>query len=209
MLSDPLKTDRPGCNDYAAALAAFADSLGVGRAVVVGNSFGSAVAQCYAEQYPARVERMVLSGTSIGAKGTPPDVREAVFQRRQRQFERAGGMGYARDVIGLLLGSKTPTTTRPLVMDVLAATSARPYLQASFVAYELDALAFAARITVPVLLVHGTEDKIAPIASTSVPLEKALPNARLVRLDGYGHLPEVEVPEQVNALLLEFLAGGR
>lgn len=210
LLSDPLATERPTCNDYAAALAAFADAVGVARSPVIGNSFGSAIAQCFAEQYPARVERIVLSGTSVGSKGVPPAEREAVFKRRQAQFTRAGGMGYARDVIGLLLGSQAPPAVRPEVMHVLAGTNGRGYLQASYVAYELDALAFAPRIKVPVLLVHGTEDKIAPIASTSVMLAGLLPDARLVRLEGHGHLPEVEAAARVNALLVEFLgAGGR
>lgn len=209
ILTDPLRTDRPTCNDYAAALAAFADALGIGRAPVIGNSFGSAIAQCYAERYPDRVERLVLSGTSIGSKSTPAAEREAVFQRRQAQFARAGGMGYARDVIGLLLGSQTPPHVRGEVMEVLQATSGRGYLQASFVPYELDALAFAPKLAMPVLLIHGTEDKIAPIERSSVALARLLPRARLVRLEGFGHLPEVETPERVNALLLEFLAEGR
>ena len=45
--------------------------------------------------------RIALSGTSVGSKSTPAAEREAVFQRRQKQFEAAGGMKYARDVIGL------------------------------------------------------------------------------------------------------------
>ncbi len=205
LLTDNLKKERPTCNDYADALAAFADAVGVGRAAVIGNSFGSAVAQCYAERYPARVERMALSGTSVGSITTPVDEREKVFERRQKQFERAGGMGYARDVIGLLLGSKAEPWVKPEVMAVLAGTNGPAYLRASFVAYELDSLAFAPRIKIPVLLVHGTEDKIAPIERTSVALSKVLPNAKLVRLEGHGHLPEVEAWPRVNPLLLEFL----
>ncbi len=205
LLTDNLKKERPTCDDYADALAAFADAVGVAKAALVGNSFGSAVAQCYAHRFPGRVERMVLSGTSVGSKGVPAEEREKVFERRQKQFERAGGMGYARDVIGLLLGSKAEPRVKPEVMAVLAATNGPGYLRASFVAYELDALAFAPQIKVPVLLVHGSEDKIAPIERTSVALSKVLPNAKLVRLEGHGHLPEVEVYDQVNTLLIDFL----
>jgi len=209
ILTDPLKKERPECADYADALAAFADALGIQRFAVVGNSFGSAIALCFAEKYLPRVTRMALSGTSIGSKTTPAAEREAVFQRRQKQFEAAGGMKYARDVIGLLTGSATPPRAKPEIMEVLSATSGRGYLQASFVPYEFDALAFAAKITVPVLIYHGTEDKIAPIARTSEALVKLLPKAKLVRLEGLGHLPDVEIPERANALLKEFLAEGQ
>lgn len=206
ILTDNLKKDRPTCTDYADAFAAFADALKIERFALVGNSFGSSIAQCFAEKYPARVIRIALSGTSVGSKSTPAAEREAVFQRRQKQFEAAGGMKYARDVIGLLTGSATPPRAKPEIMDVLSATSGRGYLQASFVPYELDTLAFAAKISMPVLLYHGTEDKIAPIERTSVALAKVLPNAKLVRLEGFGHLPDVEDPERANALLRDFLA---
>jgi len=209
ILTDSLKKERPTCTDYADALAAFADAIGVQRFALVGNSFGSAIAQCFAEKYIARVTRVALSGTSVGSKTTPSAEREAVFKRRQKQFQAAGGMKYARDVIGLLIGSATPARAKPEIMEVLSATSGRGYLQASFVPYELDAFAFAAKITVPVLIYHGTEDKIAPIARTSEALVKALPNAKLVRLEKFGHLPDVEDPERVNALLRDFLGDAK
>lgn len=209
ILTDNLRKDRPDCNDYADAFAAFADAMGVQRFVMVGNSFGSAVAQCFAERYPARVIRLAMSGTSVGAKSTPADVREKTFKRRQQQFEAAGGMKYARDVIKLLVGPATRKEAWEEVMEVLRATNGRAYLQASFVPYELDTFAFAAKLTMPVLIYHGTEDKIAPIERTSAALAKLLPNAKLVRLDGHGHLPEVEVPDRVNALLRDFIADAK
>ena len=206
ILTDPLRKERPDCDDYVEAFAAFADAMGVQRFAMVGNSFGSSIAQCFALRHPARVQRMALSGVSVGSKSTPPQEREAVFQRRQKQFESAGGMTYAKQVIGLLVGSRTPPAARDEIMDVLRATNGRGYLQASFVPYELDSLAFAGQLNLPVLIYQGTEDKISPIERTAVALEKALPNARLVRFEGYGHLLEVEAPERVNPLLREFLS---
>ncbi|MBL8665148.1 MAG: alpha/beta hydrolase [Candidatus Odyssella sp.] len=209
ILTDPLRKERPTCTDYADALAVFADAMGVQRFALAGNSFGSAIALCFAEKHLARVTRLALSGVSIGAKNTPPAEREAVFQRRQKQFEAAGGMKYARDVIGLLTGPATPARAKPEIMEVLSATSGRGYLQASFVPYELDVLAFAGKIAVPVLIYQGTEDKIAPIARNAEPLAKALPNVKLVRLENFGHLPDVEDPDRANALLREFLGDAK
>jgi pimeloyl-ACP methyl ester carboxylesterase len=206
ILSDNLRKERPDCDDYVEAFAAFADAMGVQRFALVANSFGSSIAQCFARRYPARVERMALSGVSVGAKSTPPEEREQTFQRRQKQFESSGGMTYASSVIQLLVGSRTLPAAREEIMNVLRATNGRGYLQASFVPYEMDSLAWASSLTLPVLLYQGTEDKISPIERTAVALQKALPNARLVRFEGYGHLLEVETPERVNALLREFLS---
>ena len=205
ILTDNLRKERPECDDYAEAFAAFADAMGVQRFALIGNSFGSAVAQCFTLRYAARVERLALSGVSIGSMSTPPAEREQTFQRRQKQFEASGGMTYAKAVINLLTGSRTPPAAREEIMEVLRGTNGRGYVQASFVAYEMDSLSFAAKLTLPILLYQGTEDKISPIERTAVALEKALPNAKLVRFEGHGHLLEVETPERVNALLREFL----
>jgi pimeloyl-ACP methyl ester carboxylesterase len=50
--------------DFAADAAAFLDAVGVRRATVVGHSMGSFVAQKLALDYPERVDRLVLVGSS-------------------------------------------------------------------------------------------------------------------------------------------------
>jgi pimeloyl-ACP methyl ester carboxylesterase len=204
-LTSQLRVEKPSCDDYADSAEAFADAMGLKQFILVGNSFGSAIAQCFVRRHPERVSKMILSGTSVGSKGTPPDVREKTFQRRQKQFETAGGMNYARTVIGLVVAPNVTPVAKQLVMETLAGTSGSGYLQASFYAYDFDSLAFAKDIKTPTLLVHGSLDKIAPIETTSVALSKALPNAKLVRMEGYGHLTEVETPDKVNAAWREFL----
>ena len=66
MLSDAFVKDWPDCRDYADALADFLAALGLDRINLLGNSFGSRVAQCFAAHYPDRVIRMALTGTGIG-----------------------------------------------------------------------------------------------------------------------------------------------
>jgi pimeloyl-ACP methyl ester carboxylesterase len=59
----------------------------------------------------------------------------------------------------------------------------------------------------PLLLIQGTEDRVTPLDAHAARLAQAVPQARLVVLDGCGHLPEVEMPEQVDKLIREFLHG--
>ena len=47
VLSDAFKTDRPGCKDFADALDDFLAALKLDRVNIVGNSFGTRVAQCF------------------------------------------------------------------------------------------------------------------------------------------------------------------
>jgi pimeloyl-ACP methyl ester carboxylesterase len=208
VLTDPLLNKSPACEDYVDALDAFTKAVNLPQKFsLVGNSFGSAVAQCYTVKYPERIRRLALSGTSVGAKTTPPEEREATFARRQKQFERGGGFNYAREILDVVTGSRTTALAKSQALDVLAMTDARGYLQASHVPYSFDAFELAARIECPVLIYHGTEDKIAPIERSSIALAKLLRNVRLETFEGYGHLPDIELPRQVVDLLLNFLDG--
>jgi pimeloyl-ACP methyl ester carboxylesterase len=58
----------------------------------------------------------------------------------------------------------------------------------------------------PLLIIQGEEDRVTTAAVHAELLAAALPQARLVRLPGVGHLPEVECPDRVNQLIRDHLA---
>src|SRR5215212_9306504 len=66
VLSDAFKTEWPTCEDYADAVADFLAAVKLDRINILGNSFGSRVAQCFAIHYPDRVTRLAMTGTGIG-----------------------------------------------------------------------------------------------------------------------------------------------
>ena len=68
-----------------------------------------------------------------------------------------------------------------------------------------DSTSLLAEIDVPALVVTGAEDGLIP-PSDAEAMAKALPNARLVRLSGAGHLAPLERPAEFNEALLSFLA---
>jgi non-heme chloroperoxidase len=61
------------------------------------------------------------------------------------------------------------------------------------------------RIDVPTLVVHGTEDRILPIAATADRLPGLIADMRLVRVEGGPHNIGWTHPDEVNRALLEFL----
>jgi non-heme chloroperoxidase len=61
------------------------------------------------------------------------------------------------------------------------------------------------RIDVPTLVVHGTEDRILPIAATADRLPGLIADMRLVRVEGGPHNIGWTHPDEVNSALLEFL----
>jgi pimeloyl-ACP methyl ester carboxylesterase len=66
------------------------------------------------------------------------------------------------------------------------------------------------RADMPALVVWGRQDALIPLAYAER-LQGELPNARLVVLDGCGHVPIADCPEEFDRVLLEFLdeGGGR
>ncbi|NVN48698.1 alpha/beta fold hydrolase [Mycolicibacterium hippocampi] len=62
------------------------------------------------------------------------------------------------------------------------------------------------RITVPVLVVEGQGDKLLP-AGWSAQIAAQIPHGRAAVIEDAGHCPQIEQPEAVNALLLDFFEG--
>ena len=58
-----------------------------------------------------------------------------------------------------------------------------------------------AHITVPWLLVHGTEDDVVPLGDSQDILAKAGTNAELVVLDGAGHVFSDHADEMVESVV--------
>jgi len=208
-LSDPLRNATPTYDDYAVALAAFCDALQIERASLVGNSFGAGLALVYAQRYPQRVQHLALSGASAGARGRGANAQTQNSARRAGYFEDgSGAFVYARAVLDLVCCSSTPQSVRDEIMQVLTTTAAHGYRPLRHASALADPLTFAASIQAQTLLYHGSEDQVAPLHAGVVALAAALPHARLHRLPGIGHLPEIEASQQVNALLHGFLLRG-
>jgi pimeloyl-ACP methyl ester carboxylesterase len=100
VLSDAFKTEWPTCKDYADALADFLAAVKLDRIYVVGNSFGSRVAQCFAIHYPGRTIKLAMTGTGIGPNGLSDEDKQKVIATREAQIAK-GGYGFgARQRIG-------------------------------------------------------------------------------------------------------------
>jgi pimeloyl-ACP methyl ester carboxylesterase len=58
----------------------------------------------------------------------------------------------------------------------------------------------------PVLLLQGSEDRVNAASENADLLLPHLPDGRMEVLPGLGHLPEIEAPARVNAMLRAFYA---
>jgi pimeloyl-ACP methyl ester carboxylesterase len=206
ILSDAFKAEWPTCRDYADALADFLGAVKLDRVNIVGNSFGTRVAQCFAIHYPDRVIRLAMTGTGIGPKGMAEDEKQKVVATREAQIAK-GGYGFGARV-DALLAKGASRETKAMVAEVLRATNPRGFMHGVKLGLTdgYDPATVAAKVTVPVLMISGIEDRVNPIDKNAAVLAKAMPKAKLEILEGAGHLPEVEVPEKVNGMLRAFFA---
>lgn len=204
ILSDALKTDNPDCKAFADALNDFIGALNLDRVNLVGNSFGTRVAQCFAIHYPGRIIKLAMTGTGIGPRGLSDEDKQKVIATREAQIAK-GGYAFGARVSALVAANASPQTVE-LVREVVRATNPRGFMHGVKLGLA-DGYApeeVAPKLDFPVLLISGREDRVNPIDKNAGVLIKQLPQGKLEILDGVGHLPEVEAPDVVNKLLRDF-----
>jgi pimeloyl-ACP methyl ester carboxylesterase len=206
MLSDGFVADAPGCRDYADALADFLAALALARVRLLGNSFGTRVAQCFAVHHPGRIVKLAMTGTGIGPRAMPEPDKQKTLAMRAGQIAH-GGYAFGARAAALLGPSAAPELVA-LVQQVVRATNPRGFMHGVQLGladgYSPDIV--APKLGFPVLMISGSADQVNPIETNAAVLANAVPHARLEVLDGIGHLPEVEAPDVVNRLLLDFFA---
>jgi 2-hydroxymuconate-semialdehyde hydrolase len=183
------------------------DSLAIASCAVVGNSAGGAIAFSLARARPDLVTKLV----AVGSMGHPMTLPSGLDQLWGYKPSRSA----AQALIELL--NFDPAAATPEAVEArLAATLAQPHYPALFPAPRqrwVDDLSLAreelAAIAVPVLLVHGAQDPIVPLADGALALLQLLPDVRAHVFGGCGHASPLERTGEFNALLTTFLETDR
>jgi pimeloyl-ACP methyl ester carboxylesterase len=177
--------------DLAGDVIGLLDDLGIERAILVGHSMGSWVAQQVAIDHPERVIGVVLAGSFGGHPGDAPEMR--AFAAEMMSVRDPVTDEVARDFQDSTVASPLP----PGQMDAFVAESlevpARVWNQAFEGFLEVQQVEGLARLTAPALLVWGEEDAFIPRAVQDELLE-TLPDVRLEVYEGVGHAVHWEQP---------------
>jgi pimeloyl-ACP methyl ester carboxylesterase len=196
---------RADVDDYARHIVALVDELHIDRAVFAGVSMGGYLAFGILRHAADRVAGIVLADTRSGADMEV--AREG--RRRMLQVVREGGpAAVADEMIPKLLGDTTRRTQPELVARVRSMIE-RQRAEAIAAAVEVlrdrpDSTPLLTDIRVPALIVVGTEDTLTPPAEVEQ-MADAIPASRFVRIEGVGHLSNIENPVSFNAELQAFL----
>jgi pimeloyl-ACP methyl ester carboxylesterase len=182
--------------DWTAALIAAAD---VQSAELIGHSMGSLIALETAARHPARVSALRLIATTA-TMAVGPDLLKAAEADDPAAIDMMTiwGLGYRAELGGNLASGQW---MHGGAMRVLEAN--RPgvlFADLSACNNYQDALAAAAKVSVPATLILGERDMMTPLRNGRT-LAAAIPNARVVVLRGAGHSMMVERPDEVLAAL--------
>jgi pimeloyl-ACP methyl ester carboxylesterase len=185
--------------DWAVALIAAAGARNAG---VVGLSMGSLVALEAAARHPGAVSAIALIGAAA-AIPVSKDLLAAAAAGDHAAIDMVSIWGFGhRATLG---GSLAPGTWMLGSAMRLLERSAPGVLSADLVACNAyrDGLAAAGKTTAPATLVLGERDLMTP-HKAGLALAAALPNVRVVTLQGAGHLLLAERPDEVLAAVKDF-----
>ncbi|KEJ88394.1 alpha/beta fold hydrolase [Sulfitobacter donghicola] len=194
--------------EQAALLQKAAAIVGIEQPVVVGHSFGGAVALAWALGQPEETGALVLlgavsnpwpgslgwpytlGGTALGGALLVPAISafvpksyvnasvEAIFAPQKAP------QGYAE-----MIGADLVLRRESLRANCQQVNSLRPHIVKMSKRYET--------LNLPVEILHGDADTIVPLTVHAKPLAEQITNAQLTTLRGIGHMPHHSAPDAV------------
>jgi pimeloyl-ACP methyl ester carboxylesterase/putative sterol carrier protein len=203
---------------FAEIMLGLLDQLQVDRTHVVGNSMGGRIAIELGLVAPERIRALGLLCPAVAwiKRGLHPIVRllRPEFGLLPHAFRRSTvashfwAMFCDRDLIDPAVADLVVDEFQRIYHTAgaryaLLASARNIYLEAPF-----GRSGFYRRLAdleAPALFVWGSHDWLVP-AAFSRHVRKCLPQAEQVTIDRCGHVPQVERPEETNALLLDFFA---
>lgn len=195
--------------EQAALLQKAADQIGVTAPIVVGHSFGGAVALAWglnrpdqtaalvtlgavSNPWPGELDRLYkINSTKLGGATVVPLLSAFAPESRVDSavasiFEpQAAPHGYAKHV-----GAGLSLRRESLRANAQQVNQLRPHIVEMSQRY-------GETLKMPVEILHGTEDTIVPLAVHSEVLAQQLADATLTRMQGVGHMPHHADPDAV------------
>ena len=189
-------------------LEAAAREVGLTNPIILGHSYGGAVALAWALEHPDETAGLVLLAAASnpwpGSLGLLYNVNASrpggalvvpmitAFSPRSAIEQTVRSIFVPQNVPdGYIAHFGPELTLRRTTMRANAqqVNSLRPYVVEMKERYP--------GLNLPVEILHGTEDTIVPLAIHSEPLSRQIPGAVLTRMEGIGHTPHHADPQAV------------
>jgi pimeloyl-ACP methyl ester carboxylesterase len=200
----------PRASDYAAALAAMLDTLGIPACHLVGHSLGTLIAASFAADHPQRILSLTLASVAAGQARLPAAEREKALAQRLGDVVELGPRRMAEQRGPRLLApGATPAMLRRVV-ETMAAVRPDGFSQAARMLASGDIKADIARLPadIPVQFLYGDADVITPPAR-NLEVAALRPTAPVHVVKDAGHAVYLEQPARFNSIVFDFVTRSR
>jgi 3-oxoadipate enol-lactonase len=185
----------------AADVIALMDALDITRADFCGLSMGGITGQALAQTHPDRVRRFVLC--DCPAASTPASAQQ---WSERIQLAKDKGMEALVDITAERWFPPEVVAANPpgygKVRQMIRTTPVNGFIGCALALSDFDFKAGLGNIKAPVLLIAGTKDAAYPGVKF---LSGAIPGARMVEIEGAGHISNIEQPQAFSGALTAFL----
>jgi 3-oxoadipate enol-lactonase len=190
-------------DDLGGDVLALLDTLGADRVMLGGISIGGAVAAWVAAHAPDRIDRLALLATSVRF-GTP-----SLWAERAAAVRAGGIPAIADTVVGRWFTPGFATRHAAVVGWVrqqLVSTPVEPYASCCAALEKLDLAPLLGSITAPTLVLAGADDPVSP-PEHARDVAGSVPGATTEIVPDAAHLLNVEQPDHVSRVLVDFFGG--
>jgi pimeloyl-ACP methyl ester carboxylesterase len=179
------------------------DDRGIQRVHLGGLSMGGYVALRFVDRHPDRVERLLLFDTRAEPDGNDARVARADAIRKIRMD---GMQAFAEGLLPKLFPEgQQDSEACAKIRDMMRAADPAGACDALVaMASRLDLTDALPKITVPTLIVVGSEDVLTP-PDAARSMSRAIPDAELVEIPGAGHISPLSHHTLVNDAIHRFL----
>lgn len=202
--SDPLAIAWPAPDDYAGAALALLDHLRIPRCILIGQSLGAVMATAIARRSPERIAALALVCPAAGYNAKPGSELPEAVASRVADLQSLGPAGFAARRSDGLLTDEASSGARDIVRCAMSEVTIEGYLAAARMLACADLEREVARLTVPLLVAWGGEDRVTSPASCRRIAAAAA--AAGVELQGLGHGLATQAPERLNEAIRPLIA---
>jgi len=188
-----------------AALKRLIESLGGEPVVLVGHSMGGFVAQEAYARFPQLIRALVLGFTSPGFGDRGSEFARQFIAARVGALDQGKSMAeLAAQLMPTMRGEISSPDGLAHAQSVMSGIAPATYRKAVQLLTTFDGRRNLKSISVPALLIAGSDDKTAP-PEVMQRMAKEIHGTEFVVLRGCGHLGPMDQPDAFNAVLESFL----
>ncbi|MCA9943881.1 MAG: alpha/beta fold hydrolase [Ardenticatenaceae bacterium] len=173
--------------------------------VVCGLSMGGYIALEFYRRYPEHVAGLILAATRAGADSAEG---KAGRDKAAELAKTEGATAVSAGMLPKMLAPQNYEADEELVdyvKEIVSTASLNGVVGAlAAMRDRIDSTPMLGDIEVPVLILHGADDKLIPVSEAEL-MHKAIPNSELVVIPEAGHLPNLEQPDIFNDAVIDFL----